>query len=329
MNRTYLRIPVIKAGNPEQEGDYRLGFMDLTILSGRANRALARSTAALLDAGLGRCKIEEFPDNELRIEIQENLRDHDVYLIQPVSPPVAENLLELLMLADACRRAGASRLTAVLPYLGYARQDRRYGEGEAVGGRLIADVLCTRFDRIITVDLHNPAIEGFFSIPLEHISATRLLAQNLWPLITEGSILVAPDLGAVKLAQKYASLLDLPVAYIHKVRVSGEKVRVSEIIGDIKGRSPVLVDDMISTGGTIVSALDALMDAGARKPITVAATHGLLVGGARRNLSLRPVGKLILSDSIHLQNEGHLAIERISLDQLLARAVERQHTEIE
>jgi ribose-phosphate pyrophosphokinase len=299
--------------------------MDLSIFSGRANPGLAQSVAALLKIKLGRCEIEEFPDHELHIVVLENLQGHDVYVIQPTHPPAADHLLELLLLADAVRRAGAGRLTAVIPYFGYARQDRRYAAGEPVTARLIADLLSIRFNRVITVDLHNAALEGFFAIPVEHLSAVPLLAQRLRPLVTKNTILVAPDLGAVKLAQAYADLLDLPVAYIQKVRLSGDEVSVRGMIGEVTDRIPLVVDDMISTGGTIVSALRALLECGARQPITVVATHGLLSKQAGRKLSERQIIKVILTDSIGRSDHESLNIEWVGLDRLLAETIQRLH----
>jgi ribose-phosphate pyrophosphokinase len=292
--------------------------MKLSFLTGRANPALAESVAAHLGVELGSCKLEDFPDQELRIAVHAEIQGHDVFLLQSTNPPVAKNLLELLLLADACRRSGAARLTAIIPYFGYARQDRRETKGEPVGARLIADLLCTRIARIVTLDLHNPAIEGFFTIPAEHLSAVPLMAEKLRLEIGEDFILVAADLGAVKLAQRYAELLDLPVAYIHKERLSGHEVTVKRVIGDVKHRCPILIDDMISTGGTMVSAIEALLDLDCRTPLTVVATHGLLMGKASQQLAALPVAKIILTDSVHGGNERTLPIERVSVAPLLA-----------
>jgi ribose-phosphate pyrophosphokinase len=292
--------------------------MKLSLLSGRANPALAESVAAHLGVELGRCTVEDFPDHELRIAVHDEIQGHDVFLIQPTNPPVAKHLLELLLLADACRCSGAARLTAIIPYFGYARQDRRETTGEPVGARLIADLLCTRIAGIVTLDLHNPAIEGFFTIPAEHLSAVPLMAEKLRSEIGEDSILVAPDLGAVKLAQRYAELLDLPVAYIHKVRLSGHEVMVKRVIGNVKNRCPILIDDMISTGGTMVSASEALLDLDCRTPLTVVATHGLLMSKASQKLAALPVAKIILTDSVHGGNDRVLPIEHVSVGPLLA-----------
>lgn len=303
-------------------GDKR---MNLAVFSGRAHPDLARTVAARLEIKPGRCILADFPDHELNVAVLENLQGRDVFLIQPTQPPAADHLLELLLLADAARRAGAARLTAVIPYFGYARQDHRDETGKPVAARLIAELLSARFDRLMTVDLHNPAIEGFFAIPVEHLSAVKLLAKRLAPTAAEDTILVAPDLGAVKLAQKYARHLNLPVAYINKVRLSGEKVSVRGLIGEIGNRSAVVVDDMISTGGTILSAVDALLEGGARQPVTVAATHGLLTDRAQRKLADAAIGKIILTDSISPSANAHPAIERVSLARMIARTIQHMH----
>jgi ribose-phosphate pyrophosphokinase len=299
--------------------------MQLSLLNGRANPDLAGSLASRLALEAVRSTVEEFPDGELHVVIDDDIQGHDVFLLQSTAPPAADHLMELLLLADACHRAGAARVTAVMPYFGYARQDRREKAGEAVGARLLADLLNTRIHRIITLDLHNPAIEGFFCIPVEHLTAIPLLVEKLQPSISKDSILVAPDLGAVKRVQRFADRLDLPAAYVHKIRRSGSEVRVKRVIGKVKGRSPVLVDDMISTGGTMLSAIEALLDAGCRSPVTVAATHGMLVDKAVQHFSASVVNKIILTDSIARNEDTNLPVETVSISELLAETIYRLH----
>lgn len=298
--------------------------MILTVFAGRGNYPLAQAVAARLGITPGRCLLEDFPDGEIQVEIEQDILGHDVYLIQPTSPPVADHLLELLLLADACRRAGAGRLTGVVPYFGYARQDRRAHGGEPVGARLLADLLSSRLQRLITVDLHTPAIEGFFTLPVEHLSAVPLLAEALRSERAADQVIVAPDLGAAKLAQRYAEFLDLPVAYVHKVRHSGREVSVRSVIGEIEGRSPILIDDMISTGGTMISAIEALLEKGCRPNITLAASHALLAGPAVARLRDLPVRKILTTDSVP-RPASVLPMEIVSLDQLLAETISRLH----
>jgi ribose-phosphate pyrophosphokinase len=298
-------------------------FACSTLFSGRANKPLADKVAAHLGMTLGRCSLEDFPDDEMGVIIQADIQNHDVYVLQPTCPPVAANLFELLLVGDAARRAGALRLTALIPYYGYARQDRRVTGQEPVSARLVADLLRTRFERFVAVDLHNPAIEGFFDTGLVHLSAVPELAAAVRTALPEKSVLVAPDLGAVKLAQRYADRLALPIAYIHKARYSGQKVRVLDVIGEVRGRAPVVVDDMISTGGTMVSAIRALLSKGCLPQVTIVASHTLLAGDAVRQLADLPVSRIFTTDSVALPTHNGLPIEVVGLHGMLAETIQR------
>ena len=303
-----------------------LSAMNLAILAGSANPALARAIAGRLGVAIGKSEVERFPDGEIHVEIHDTVRGHDVYLVQPTSPPADRHLMELLLLADACRRAGALRLTAIVPYLGYARQDRRAHGREAVGARVVADLFrAGRLDRVVAVDLHAGALEGFFAMPLEHLTAIPLLAKALRSSVDPQSVIVAPDLGAAKLADRYARLLGLPVAVIHKVRVSAAKVTARAVTGEVRGRRPLIVDDMISTGGTIEAAVEAVVSAGALPEVTVAATHGLFVGPAAERLRRGSIRRLIVTDSVIPSAEQSLAVEYVSIGPLLASAIDRLH----
>lgn len=296
--------------------------MDIRIFSGRAHPLLAEAIAGELGHELGRCTVEDFPDGEIRVELMENVHGADVYLVQPTGPPPAKHLFELLLLADACRRGGAARVSAVVPYFGYARQDRRVHGNEPVGARVAADILCLRVERLVTVDLHNSAIEGFFSIRVEQLTAVPLLAEALRPLVSKESVLVAPDPGAVRLAQRYSDLLDLPVAYAHKIRLSGEKVSVRRIVGEVKGRSPVIVDDMVSTGGTMISAIEALLERRCNPEVTIAATHAILAGDALIRLASYPVKNMVFSDSLKVK-DTKMAFQVVSIAGMMAGAIKR------
>jgi len=299
--------------------------MQPLILSGSANLPLAEAVAAKIGVRLGKRELYRFPDGELHVEIQDSVRGRDVYLIQSTSPPAEERLLELLLLADACRRGGAERLTAVIPYFGYARQDRRAKGREAVGGRLVADLIeAGGLHRVIAVDLHTPAVEGFFTVPMEHLTAVPFLADAIRPPPPAPAVIVAPDLGAVKLAGRYATLLNLPVAIVHKTRISGTEVTTSGITGEVRGCTPIIVDDMISTGGTIEAAVRALLAAGCSPHVTVVASHGLFVGPAVARLRGLPIQQLLVTDSVTTP-EFLLPIRLLSVCPLLAEAVTRLH----
>jgi len=300
--------------------------MDLTIFAGSANLPLAESIASEHGLRLGHRTLQRFPDGELHVELQDSIRGHDVYIIQPTGPPVDENLMDLLFLADASRRAGAAQLTAIVPYLAYARQDRRATGRESVSARLVADLIRTSgFIRAVAIDLHSPVLEGFFGIPLEHLSAVPILAQALTALTPAAAVIVAPDLGAVKLAERYTRLLHLPMAIVHKTRISGEAVETHGIVGDVRGRSPIVVDDMISTGGTVEAALQAVFAAGALPPAVVVSSHALLVGPAVERLRALPLRRLIVTDSVSVAGGLPLPMKIVSLSPLLAEAIKRLH----
>lgn len=296
----------------------------LTLLAGTANPGLAGAVASKLGLPLAEREAARFPDGEIHVEIRTSVRGHDVYLIQPTSPPAEEYLLQLLLLADACRRAGAGRLTTVMPYVAYARQDRRGTGREPVGARLLADLLATGgFHRVVAVDLHSPALEGVFTLPLEHLTAVPLLAEAI-AAPGPDAVVVAPDLGATKLAERYARQLGLPVALVQKRRVSGAEVTVRGVTGDVRDRIPVVVDDMITTGGTIEAAVTALLEAGSADEMIVAATHGLFVGDAVRRLAALPLREVLVTDSVAAET-GTLRARRVTLAPLLAEAIRRLH----
>jgi ribose-phosphate pyrophosphokinase len=298
--------------------------MDLKLFTGSANPGLAQAVARALDTPMAACVAERFPDGELHLEIHESVRGHDIYLLQPTCPPVADHLLELLLLADACRRAGADTITAVIPYYGYARQDRRAKGREPVAARLVADLTAAGgIDRVVLVDLHTPATEAFFSVPVEHLSAVRLLADAVRPAVSAQTVVVAPDMGAVRLAERYATLLDRPVATVHKIRLGPEAVRVREIVGDVRGRVPLIVDDMVSTGHTVATAVRGLLAAGCEPDITVLVSHGLFVGSIDALLRGLPVGRILTTDSVPPRTDLPLPVEVTSLAPLLAEAIGR------
>ena len=300
--------------------------MKLHLFSGTANVPLAEAVARGLDLRLGDRLLEHFPDGEVQIQIRDDVRGGDVYVLQPTGPPVGEQLLEFLLLADACRRAGAERTTAVVPYFGYARQDRREHSGEPLSARLVAQLIeAGGLARVVAVDLHTPSLEGCFVIPLEHLSAVDLLAERIRPGLERDAVIVSPDLGAVKLAERYAALLRLPVAIVHKTRLSGTEVSVRGLVGEVRGRRPIVIDDMISTGGTIAAAIGALLDAGAVPDVAVVVSHALLVGPAAERLARLPIRRLVATDSVSLDAPAHLPLERVSLAPLLADGIRRLH----
>lgn len=299
--------------------------MGLRIVPGTAGRSLAGSIARELRAGPAACELERFPDGELR-PVVEHVRGADAYVIQPTGPPVSDHLVELFLLLDACRRGGAERITAVLPYFGYARQDRRGRAGEAVGARVVADALAgSGAQRLIVVDPHSAALEAMCGIPVEMLTAVPALAGALAPMVAEDAVIVAPDLGAAKLAGHYASLLGRPVAIIRKTRVSGVAVHAEDLAGDVAGRPAVIVDDMISTGATIQAAAGVLLARGGAPDIIIAATHGLLVDPAASRLGRLPARHVLTTDTLARSQVPLPALQVESVAPLLAQAISRLH----
>lgn len=295
--------------------------MNPRIVSGTGHRALAQAVAGALGTEPVACETERFPDGELRPEVGD-VQGADLYLVQPTGPPVHENLMELLLLLDACHRGGARRLTVLLPYFGYARQDRRTRAGQPVGSRVAADLLVAAgADRLVVIDPHSSALEAMCGVPVEVLTAVPLLADALGQELSRAAVLVAPDLGAVKLVEHYGRLLRLPVAVVRKTRVSGTQVQAEELVGRVAERPAAIIDDMISTAGTVETAVQVLLAHGAVADITVAATHALLVGGARDRLESLPIRRLLVTDTLPPAPAGTLPLQVCSVAPLLADAI--------
>jgi ribose-phosphate pyrophosphokinase len=294
------------------------------IVAGSAHAALAEELARELECELAPCALRRFPDGEQEVELGTSVRGDPVFVVQPLAHPVGEHLLELLLVADACRRAGARSITAVVPYVGYARQDRVAREGTPLGARVVADVLGTAgLAQAIAVDLHSPVLASCVRAPVAHLTAVPLVAEALRPQVRDDSVVVAPDLGGVKLADAYARLLGVPLAVVYKVRVSPTEVAVRSVAGDVRGKWPVVVDDMISTGATIQAALQALVEHGSRREILVAATHGVLAAGAAERLTRPEVVRVLVTDSLPPPESPPERLEVVRLAPLLAEAVRR------
>ncbi|HEV2663474.1 MAG TPA: ribose-phosphate pyrophosphokinase, partial [Blastocatellia bacterium] len=295
-----------------------------TIFAGRANVALATSVAVEMGARLGACSVERFPDGELSVRLDEPVRGREVFIIQPTSPPVNDHLIELLAFADACRRASAAHVTAVMPYFGYSRADKRHGRREPITASMVADMMqAVGVDHVVTIDLHAPQIEGFFHIPVDSLTAASVMVEALRPGLPAETVVVSPDAGRVRMATEYARLLGATVAVLHKERASGVETRVTRLVGDVRDRPCLIIDDMISTGGTIVESVEALLDAGARPEITVAATHGLLLHGAREKLSRPETRKILVTDTVAPPAHDWPQLRVVSIAPLIASALRR------
>ncbi|WP_243090400.1 ribose-phosphate diphosphokinase [Thermus neutrinimicus] len=299
--------------------------MEIKLFTGNAHPDLARRVAEALGIPLGKALVDRFPDGEVQVRLLESVRGNDVYLIQPTSPPVNDHLMELLLLADAARRSSAGRINAVIPYFGYARQDKQTQGREPVSAKLVANLLETvGVHRVIAIDLHAPQIQGFFDIPVDHLSAVRLFARYLQERgYTENAVVVSPDAGRAEEARRLSERLGLPFAMLAKRRHGPKETSVTYVIGEVVGKRPLVIDDIVSTGGTIRRGVEALLQAGALPEVVVMATHPVLVGEARENLSHPAIREVIFTDTIPLKDGGYTVL---STAELLAQAIQHVHT---
>lgn len=295
---------------------------DFILFAGSANPALASAIAADLGVRPGASAVERFPDGETAVRLDETVRGRDVFLVQPTAPPVNDHLVELLAFVDACRRSAAGRITAVVPYFGYARSDKRHARREPITASLVARLFqAAGVDHVVTLDLHADQIEGFFQIPVENLTAVPTLCRALRDQLPADIVVVSPDAGRVKMASDYAQRLNTSVVVLHKRRASGTETAVTHVVGDVAGRPCLIIDDMISTGGTIARAIDALLAAGARPEITVAATHGLFVGEARHRLDHKAVRSVVVTDTVAAADKAWPRLQSVSVAPLLAEAI--------
>ena len=297
----------------------------LLLFSGSSNKKLAAKIASYLGVSLGDLDLGRFPDGEIRCKIRSDVRGADVYIIQSTCTPVNDHLMELLIMADALRRASAKRITAVIPYFGYSRQDRKDEGRVPITAKLTANMLqAAGIERVVTLDLHAAQIQGFFDVPVDHLYASRVFTKYARQLELPELVVASPDVGGMKMAWGYTKRLDARLAVIEKRRISGEEVEVGFVIGDIKDKDVILVDDIISTGGSISKAAALLKEKGARK-VYVMATHAVFCGRAVEKLRDAPIAEIIVTDTIPVTAR----IERLrvlSVAELLGEALHRIHT---
>ena len=304
-------------------------MIDLRVFSGRANPQLSQKICEYLGLPLGRVQLESFPDGEISLKLIEDVRGRDTFVVQPTCQPGNEHLMELLIFIDALKRASAKRITTVIPYFGYARQDRKDEGRVPITAKLVANLLTVAgTDRILTLDLHAAQIQGFFDIPVDNLSAEPVLTAFLTSLDLGPMTLVSPDIGNAKQARVYADRLGgLGLAIIDKRRISGSETTVHGIIGDVKDKAVLMVDDMIATAGTVVQACELVREHGARKVI-VAATHGVLCGPAIDRLAKAPIDHFAVTDTIPLSAEARRRIPNLTVltvSELLGEAIRRIH----
>lgn len=299
----------------------------MLLLSGSANRALAEELAAHVGQPLCRVTIRRFADGEIFVKIDENVRGRDVYIVQSTNPP-AENLMELLLLMDAAKRASAARVTAVIPYFGYARQDRKDQPRVAISAKLIANMVSVAgADRVLGLDFHQHQMQGFFDLPVDHLYAAPVFVNHFRQIALHDPVVVAPDVGSAKMARGFAKRLNASLAIIDKRRPSANIAEVVNVVGDVEGKDCVIPDDMIDTGGTMTEAVHALKRLGARD-VYCCATHALLSGPAVERFIASPVKEVVVTNSIALPPERKFdRLKVLSVSGLLAKAIGYTHSD--
>ncbi len=299
---------------------------NLQVFSGSANPALAQEIADALGIPLGHAFVGQFKNEETRIRIEDNVRGADVFIVQPTCKPSDHNIMELLLMADALKRASAQRITAVVPYYGYAKQEKKTAGREPISAKLVANVIATAgANRVLTLDLHAPAIEGFFDIPVDHLRAGGVLAAHLRRLDLDDVVVVSPDAGGVLRANEFRARVGASLAIIAKQRPRPDAVEALEMVGDVRGKTAVLVDDLISTGGTAIEAARMILDRGARD-VYMFATHAAMTDEAIDLIQHSPLHRLVVTNTIPLpQVERSDKIEVLTVAPLLAEAIKRIH----
>jgi ribose-phosphate pyrophosphokinase len=298
---------------------------EIILISGTAHRDLSQAIAVETGVQLAESHVSRFPDGEIDIRVGDDIRGRDVFVLQPTCPPVNDNWIELLLLLDTLRRASAGRITAVMPYYGYARKDRKDEGRVPISAKVVANTLvASGADRVLTLDMHAAQIQGFYDVPVDHLYARPVLLDAFVKLGVEDPVVVTPDVGGTKMARAYAKRLDAELAIIDKRRVSGSETVIENVIGEVDGRNVVIVDDMISTGGSIAQAAHILRKNGA-KGIYMAVSHGVFCGPAVERLDACPVDKLLCTDTIPRGIASPKALMTVSVAPLLAKAIRSIH----
>jgi ribose-phosphate pyrophosphokinase len=296
----------------------------IKLFSAGSNPALAEKVSKELGQPLGNCNVGTFSDGEISVEIKESVRGADVFVIQPTCPPVNENLMELLIFIDALKRASAGRINAVVPYYGYARQDRKTKARDPITSKLVADMITAAgAHRVITMDLHAGQIQGYFNVPVDHLLGGPILADYIRPMMDDSFVIVSPDVGGVLRARNFATSLDLPIAIIEKRRQKANVSEVMNVVGDIKDKNVVLIDDIVDTAGSLTKAAKVLQELGAKK-VYACATHGVLSGPAIERIENSVIESLIITDTIPLTKEKQIdKIKVVSVAPLIGEVIKR------
>jgi len=299
---------------------------ELALFSGNANKPLAQEIAEYLGLRLGDAHVGRFKDGEIRVSIHDNVRGVDAFIVQPTAPP-ADNLLELLIMIDAMKRASARRITAVIPYFGYARQDRKDRPRVAITAKLVANLLTVAgADRVLTMDLHAPQIQGFFDIPLDHIYAAPVFLQYFDRHGGKDLVVMAPDIGSIKMARAFAKRLGAGLGFVDKRRPKPDSAEVMNVVGEVEGKHVIMVDDIISTGTSLIEAATAMKKMGATR-VTAGATHPVFAGDARTSLQASPIEEIVITNTLPSDDSMPPKIRVLSVAELLGEAIDRIHGE--
>jgi ribose-phosphate pyrophosphokinase len=298
--------------------------MELKVFSGNANRALSEAIAKELNISLGKAMVSRFSDGEIQVKIEDNVRGADCFVIQPTCPPVNENIMELLILSDALRRASARRITAVVPYYGYARQDRKAEPRVPITSKLVANLLvASGVNRVLSMDLHAGQIQGFFDIPVDHLYGTPVFLNYFRKRNYSDLVVVSPDAGGVERARAFAKHLNADLAIVDKRRPRPNEAAIMNIIGDVKDKTAILLDDLVDTAGTLTKVADAIKTKGGARKVLAAASHGVLSGAAKERIEASCLEELIITDSIPLNGKKSDKIVVLGVAPLLAEAIKR------
>ena len=304
---------------------------ELKVFAGNANKKLAVEICSHLNISLGQAEVSRFADNEIKVKIKESVRGKDVFIVQPTSSPCNDNIMELLIIVDALRRASAERITAVIPYYGYARQERKTQPREPITAKLVANLLVSAgTNRVLTMDLHASQIQGFFDIPVDQLEAVPILSDYIKQKEIDNIVVVSPDVGGTARAREFSGYLSKPIAIIDKYRPASDDVEIMHIVGNVKNKNVILIDDIIDTAGSIIKGSEALRRAGA-KQIFICATHPVFGGPAKSRIQASfeegLIQEIVVTNTIPMKNENNLkGIKILSVAKIFAEAIDRIHT---
>lgn len=298
---------------------------EIKLFTGTSNPRLGNEVSQFLGIPVGKCTISRFASGEIHAMFLDSVRGRDVFVVQSMSHPINDNLVELMVMLDALKRASAGRISVVMPYYGYARQEKKVAPREPISARMVADVLSTvGADRVVTIDLHAPAIQGFFNIPVDHLTALPLLSSYIVNKNLDDAVVIAPDAGGLKKAEKFATRLDLPIGVMYKRRTAPNVAEVTHFIGDVENKTPIIIEDIIDTGGSIMQIVEALLARGCNPNIYICATHALLSPPAVERLSHPGIKEIVVTNSCVIPPEKMLPnITVLSVGQLIADAIKR------